>query len=70
MSGRPTFDTEKKNKTKKNKTPAEAFTPPADEKQIDTNWTFVYYDSGGDGSQAFSYVGQNFLVSKWEGSLD
>ena len=53
-----------------NKTPAEAFTPPADEKQIDTNWTLVYYGSGRDGSQAFLYVDQNFLVSKWGGGLD
>ena len=31
MSGSPTFDTEKKNKT-----PAEAFTPPANEKKMGT----------------------------------
>ena len=28
-----------------NKTPAQAFTAPA-EKKMDTNWTFVYYCSG------------------------
>ena len=28
-----------------NKTPAQAFTPPADKKKMGTNWTFVYYGS-------------------------
>ena len=30
----------------------------------------ILYGSGRDGSQAFSYVGQNFLGSKWGGGLD
>ena len=28
---------------KTNKTPAQAFTPPADEKKMGTIWIFVYY---------------------------
>ena len=34
------------NRTNYNKTPAEAFTPPADEKKMGTIWIFVYYGSG------------------------
>ena len=40
MSGSPTLNTEKKNKT-----PAQAFTPPADEKKMGTIWIFVYTPS-------------------------
>ena len=32
-----------------NKTPAQAFTPPADEKKMGTNWIFVYYAVYGSG---------------------
>ena len=43
MRASPTFDTEKKRK--QNKTPAQAFTPPA-EKKIGAKWTFMYNCSG------------------------
>ena len=32
-----------------NKTPAQAFTPPADEKKMGTIWIFVYYAVNGSG---------------------
>ena len=44
MSGSPTWNTEKKDKT-----PAQVFTPPADEKKMGTIWIFVYYAVYGSG---------------------
>ena len=48
----------------RNKTPAQAFTPPADKKKMGTIWIFVYY--------AYYAVygsgrGRDFLVLKWGG---
>ena len=42
-----------------NKTPAQAFTPPADEKKMGTIWIFVYYSGRGRC--------RDFLVLKWGG---
>ena len=44
-----------------NKTPAQAFTPPTDEKKMGTIWIFVYYAVYG------SRRGRNFLVLNWGG---
>ena len=47
-----------------NKTPAKAFSPPADEKKMGTIWIFVYYAVYGSGR------GRDFLVLKWGGGLN
>ena len=46
-----------------NKTPAQAFTPPADEKKMGTIWIFVYYAVYGSGRGRYT----DFLVLKWGG---
>ena len=46
-----------------NKTPAKAFTPPADEKKMGTIWIFVYYAVYGSGRDRC----RDFLVLKWGG---
>ena len=46
-----------------NKTPAQAFTPPADEKKMDIISIFVYYAVYGSGRGRC----RNFLVLKWGG---
>ena len=48
---------------KLNKTPAQAFTPPADEKKMGTIWIFVYYAVYGSGRDRCRV----FLVLKWGG---
>ena len=50
---------------KYNKTPAKAFTPPADEKKMGTIWIFVYYAVYGSGRGRC----RDFLVLKWEGGV-
>ena len=45
------------------KTPAQAFTPPADEKKMGTIWIFVYYAVYGSGRGRC----RDFLVLKWGG---
>ena len=50
---------------KYNKTPAQAFTPPADEKKMGTIWIFVYYAVYGSGRGRCRV----FLVLKWGGGL-
>ena len=49
-----------------NKTPAQAFTPPADEKKMGTIWIFVYYAVYGSGRG----ICRDFLVLKWGGGLN
>ena len=49
-----------------NKTPAQAFTPPADEKETGTIWIFVYYAVYGSGRGRC----RDFLVLKWGGGLN
>ena len=49
--------------TKFNKTPAQAFTPPADEKKMGTIWILVYYAVYGSGRSSC----RDFLVLKWRG---
>ena len=49
--------------SKYNKTPAQAFTPPADEKKMVTIWIFVYYAVYGSGRGRC----RDFLVLKWGG---
>ena len=49
-----------------NKTPAQAFTPPADEKKMGTIWIFVYYAVYGSGRGRC----RDFLVLKWGGGLN
>ena len=44
-----------------NKTPAQAFTAPADEKKMGTIWIFVYYAVYGSGRGRC----RDFLVLKW-----
>ena len=46
-----------------NKTPPQAFTPPADEKKMGTIWIFVYYAVYGSGRGRC----RDFLVLKWGG---
>ena len=46
-----------------NKTPAQAFTPPANEKKMGTIWIFVYYAVYGSGRGRC----RDFLVLKWGG---
>ena len=48
------------------KTPAQAFTPPADEKKMGTIWIFVYYAVYGSGRGRC----RDFLVLKWGGGLN
>ena len=48
---------------KYNKTPAKAFTPPADEKKMGAIWIFVYYAVYGSGRGRC----RDFLVLKWGG---
>ena len=48
-----------------NKTPAQAFTPPADEKETGTIWIFVYYAVYGSGRGRC----RDFLVLKWGGGV-
>ena len=48
-----------------NKTPAKAFTPPADEKKMGTIWIFVYYAIYGSGRGRC----RDFLVLKWGGGV-
>ena len=48
-----------------NKTPAQAFTPPADEKKMGTIWIFVYYAVYGSGRGRC----RDFLVLKWGGGV-
>ena len=50
---------------KEDKTPAQAFTPPADEKKMGTIWIFVYYAVYGSGRGRC----KDFLVLKWGGVL-
>ena len=52
-----------KDNLKWNKTPAQAFTPPADEKKMGTISIFVYYAVYGSGRGRC----RNFLVLKWGG---
>ena len=52
-----------KHEFKYNKTPAKAFTPPADEKKMGTIWIFVYYAVYGSGRGRC----RDFLVLKWWG---
>ena len=47
----------------RNKTPAQAFTPPADEKKMGAIWIFVYYVVYGSGRGRC----RDFLVLKWGG---
>ena len=49
-----------------NKTPAQAFTPPADEKKTGTIWIFVYYAVYGSGMQGQM---QGFLGLKVGGGV-
>ena len=49
-----------------NKTPAQAFTPPADEKKMGTIWIFVHYAVYGSGTGRC----RDFLVLKWGGGLN
>ena len=51
-------------KTTNKKTPAQAFTPPADEKKMGTIWIFVYYAVYGSGRGRC----RGFLVLKWGGA--
>ena len=53
-------------KVSSNKTPAQAFTPPADEKKMGTIWIFVYYAVYGSGRGRC----RDFLVLKWGGGLN
>ena len=48
---------------KRNKTPAQAFTPPANEKKMGTIWMFVHYAVYGSGRGRC----RDFLVLKWGG---
>ena len=48
-----------------NKTPTQAFTPPADEKKMGTIWIVVYYAVHGSGRGRC----RNFLVLKWGGGV-
>ena len=48
-----------------NKTPAQAFTPPAEEKKMGTIWIFVYYAVYGSGRGRC----RDFLVLKWGGGV-
>ena len=50
----------------RNKTPAQAFTPPADKKKMGTIWIFVYYAVYGSGRGRCRV----FLVLKWGGGLN
>ena len=50
-------------KLKLNKTPAKAFTPPADEMKMGTIWIFVYHAVYGSGKGRC----RDFLVLKWGG---
>ena len=50
-------------KSKLNKTPAQAFTPPADEKKMGTIWILVYYAVYSSGRGRY----RDFLVLKWGG---
>ena len=47
----------------KNKTPGQAFTPPANEKKMGTIWIFVHYAVYGSGRGRCL----GFLVLKWGG---
>ena len=47
------------------KTPAQAFTPPSDEKKMGTIWIFVYYAVYGSRRGRC----RNFLVLNWGGGL-
>ena len=49
-----------------NKTPAQAFTTPADEKKMGTIWIFVYYAVYSSGRGRC----RDFLVLKWGGGLN
>ena len=49
-----------------NKTPAQAFTPPADENKMGTIWIFVYYAVYGSGRGRC----RDFLVLKWGRGLN
>ena len=49
-----------------NKTPAQAFTPPANEKKMGTIWIFVHYAVYGSGRGRC----RDFLVLKWGGGLN
>ena len=51
------------NLNNQNKTPAQAFTPPADEKRVGTIWIFVYYALYGSGRGRC----RDFLVLRWGG---
>ena len=53
-------------KSKLDKTPAQAFTSPADEKKMSTIWIFVYYAVYGSGRGRC----RDFLVLKWGGGLN
>ena len=56
----------RKRRVKENKTPAQAFTPPADEKKMGTIlWIFVYYAVYGSGRGRC----RDFLVLKWGGGV-
>ena len=50
---------------RKDKTPAQAFTPPADEKKMGSIWIFVYYVVYGSGRGRC----RDFLVLKWGGGI-
>ena len=49
-----------------NKTPAQAFTPPANEKKMGTIWIFVHYAVYGSSRGRC----RDFLVLKWGGGLN
>ena len=75
MSATPTSDTEKNPRNggilrlrlaygrRSNKTPAQAFTPPTDEKKMGTIWILVYYTVYGSRRGRC----RNFLVLNWRG---
>ena len=60
----PSSSSRLKNKNR-NKTPAQAFTPPTDEKKMGTIWIFVYYAVYGSRRGRC----RNFLVLNWGGGL-
>ena len=48
-----------------NKTPAQAFTPPVDEKKMGTIWIFGYYGSGRSRCRCLK-VGKGLDFQKWD----
>ena len=62
----PLPKTTRPSRKKYNKTPAQAFTTPANEKKMGTIWIFVYYAVYGSGRGRC----RDFLVLKWGGGLN